>query len=223
MNSVSRSRRRRLSAAAIMGAIALTATACGGGGSGSGEGDSVVIGYTGPLSGGGAAYGENVKIGLEMAIADLNADGVEVDGEPVTLELKSLDDKYAPSTAASNAQRLADQDKAPVVVSPNAGAIKAIQQINSGRSNFLISAYTSDPAIVQADNPLTMMIPPNFESYATEFSETAMEHGATPAERSAETTASTMPPCPISRGPSRKPWPRSPTRSSSADHPNRPL
>lgn len=115
MNSVSRSRRRRLSAAAIMGAIALTATACGGGG-GSGEGDTVVIGYTGPLSGGGAAYGENVKIGLEMAIDDLNADGVEVDGNPVTLELKSLDDKYAPSTAASNAQRLADQDKAPVVV-----------------------------------------------------------------------------------------------------------
>lgn len=176
MNSVSRSRRRRLSAAAVLGAIALTATACGGGG-GSGEGDTVVIGYTGPLSGGGAAYGENVKIGLEMAIDDLNADGVEVDGNPVTLELKSLDDKYAPSTAASNAQRLADQDKAPVVVSPNAGAIKAIQQINSGRSNFLISAYTSDPAIVQADNPLTMMIPPNFESYAEEFSETAMEHG----------------------------------------------
>ena len=136
MNSVSQSRRRRLSAAAVLGAIALTATACGGGG-GSGEGDTVVIGYTGPLSGGGAAYGENVKIGLEMVIDDLNADGVEVDGNPVTLELKSLDDKYAPSTAASNAQRLADQDKAPVVVSPNAGAIKAIQQINSGRSNFL--------------------------------------------------------------------------------------
>src|SRR5699024_451731 len=122
--------------------------------------------------------------------------GVEVDGSPITLELKSLDDKYAPSTAASNAQRLADQDDAPVVVSPNAGAIKAIQQINDGRSNFLSSAYpsataigppgkplmlmtacTSDPAIVQSGNPLTMMIPPNFESYAAEFTETAMKHG----------------------------------------------
>jgi branched-chain amino acid transport system substrate-binding protein len=175
MHSVSRNRSRRLLAAAVVGAFALSLSACGGGGSG--EGDTVVIGYTGPLSGGGAAYGENVQIGLEMAIDDLNSDGVEVDGKPVTLELKALDDKYAPATAASNAQRLADQDKAPVVVSPNAGAIKAIQQINSGRSNFLISAYTSDPAIVQSDNPLTMMIPPNFESYADEFTETAMEHG----------------------------------------------
>lgn len=175
MHSVSRNRSRRLLAAAVVGAFALSLSACGGGGSG--EGDTVVIGYTGPLSGGGAAYGENVQVGLEMAIDDLNSDGVEVDGKPVTLELKALDDKYAPATAASNAQRLADQDKAPVVVSPNAGAIKAIQQINSGRSNFLISAYTSDPAIVQSDNPLTMMIPPNFESYADEFTETAMEHG----------------------------------------------
>ncbi|WP_181273310.1 ABC transporter substrate-binding protein [Brevibacterium oceani] len=176
MNSVPRTRSRRLLSSAAIGTLVFTIAACGGGGSGDG-GDTVVIGYTGPLSGGGAAYGENVKIGLEMAVDDLNDDGVEVDGKPVTLELKSLDDKYAPSTAASNAQRLADQDKAPVVVSPNAGAIKAIQQINSGRSNFLISAYTSDPAIVQSDNPLTMMIPPNFESYASEFTETGMKHG----------------------------------------------
>lgn len=175
MNSVPRTRSRRLLSSAAIGTLVFTIAACGGGGSG--DGDTVVIGYTGPLSGGGAAYGENVKIGLEMAVDDLNDDGVEVDGKPVTLELKSLDDKYAPSTAASNAQRLADQDKAPVVVSPNAGAIKAIQQINSGRSNFLISAYTSDPAIVQSDNPLTMMIPPNFESYASEFTETGMKHG----------------------------------------------
>lgn len=178
MNSVPRRVGRPILATAVMGVLALTATACGSsGGSDSGDAESVVIGYTGPLSGGGAAYGENVKVGLEMAVDDLNKDGLEVDGKKVTIELKSLDDKYAPSTAASNAQRLADQDKAPVVVSPNAGAIKAIQQINNGRSKFIISAYTSDPAIVQSDNPLTMMIPPNFESYAKPFTEQAMKHG----------------------------------------------
>jgi branched-chain amino acid transport system substrate-binding protein len=128
------------------------------------------------------------------------SDGVEVDGKPVTLELKALDDKYVPSTAASNAQRLADQDKAPVVVSPNAGAIKAMQQINSGRSNFLISAYTSDPAIVQSDNPLTMMIPPNFESYADEFTETGMRNTAGRSSHCWERRANTA-----SSGPSRSP------------------
>src|SRR5690625_4946931 len=116
MNSVPRNGSRKLLASAAIGTLALSMAACGG--EGSGDGDTVVIGYTGPLSGGGAAYGQNVQIGLEMAVDDLNADGVEVDGSPITLELKSLDDKYAPSTAASNAQRLADQDDAPVVVSP---------------------------------------------------------------------------------------------------------
>ena len=176
MISLPRRASRTVLAAAVVGTFALSLSACGDSGDSGGD-ESVVIGYTGPLSGGGAAYGENVKLGLEMAVEDLNKDGLKVDGKDVTIELKSLDDKYAPSTAASNAQRLADQDKAPVVFSPNAGAIKAIQQLNDGRSKFLIGAYTSDPAIVQSDNPLTMMIPPNFESYATEFTEQAMDNG----------------------------------------------
>lgn len=179
MNSIPRRASRPVLAAAVISTFALALGACGGGGGSgdSGGGDSVVIGYTGPLSGGGAAYGKNVQTGLQMAVDDLNEDGLEVDGKKVTIELKSLDDKYAPSTAASNAQRLADQDEAPVVVSPNAGAIKAIQQINDGRSKFMISAYTSDPAIMQADNALTMMIPPNFESYAKPYTEQGMKHG----------------------------------------------
>ncbi|GAA1842499.1 ABC transporter substrate-binding protein [Brevibacterium marinum] len=176
MISFSRRVSRPVLAAAVIGTFALTLGACGSSGDSGGD-DSVVIGYTGPLSGGGAAYGENVQTGLQMAVDDLNEDGLEVDGKKVTIELESLDDKYAPSTAASNAQRLADQDEAPVVVSPNAGAIKAIQQINNGRSKFLIAAYTSDPAIMQVDNPLTMMIPPNFESYAAPYTEQGMKHG----------------------------------------------
>src|SRR5699024_9750153 len=138
--------------------LALSMAACGG--EGSGDGDTVVIGYTGPLSGGGAAYGENVQIGLEIAVDDLNADGVEVDGSPITLELKSLDDKYAASTAASNAQRLSDHDHAPVFPPPNAGSLKAIHHTNDGRSNFLNPAYPPDPAIVQSGHPLTLTISP---------------------------------------------------------------
>ncbi len=168
--------RRALSLATIS-ALALGLTACGGGGSGSG-GDKIVVGYTGPLSGGGAAYGENVKLGLELAVDKLNDMGVEIDGKKATVELKSLDDKYVPSTAATNSQRLADQDKAAVVFSPNSGAIKAMQQVNDGRSKFLIGAYTSDPAIMRTGNKLTVMFPPNFESYADPFTKKLMEGGA---------------------------------------------
>ncbi|MCQ9384217.1 ABC transporter substrate-binding protein [Brevibacterium sp. 50QC2O2] len=160
-----------------MAALGLGLAACGGSGSGSGS-DTVVLGYTGPLSGGGASYGENVKIGLEMSVDKINEAGVKIDGKDVKIELKSLDDKYVPSTAATNSQRLADQDKAAVVFSPNAGAIKAMQQVNNGRSKFLIGGYTSDPEIVQHDNPLTIMIPPNFKSYAEPFTKKLMDEGA---------------------------------------------
>jgi len=40
---------------------------------------------------------------------------------------------------------------------------------NSGRTEFLIGAYTSDPAILDSGNPLTVMIPPNFNSYIQPF------------------------------------------------------
>lgn len=162
--------------AAVVSALALGLAACGGS-SGGGKGEDVVIGYTGPMSGGGAAYGENVKLGLDMAVAQLNKQGVKIDGKDVKVALKSLDDKYVPSTAATNAQRLADQDKAAVVFSPNAGAIKAMQQVNDGRSKFLIGAYTSDPAIMQSGNKLTAMFPPNFESYAKPFTKKLMGEG----------------------------------------------
>ena len=167
---------RRIVAGVSVIGLAAGLTACGGG-AGSG-GDTVVLGYTGPLSGGGAAYGENVKVGLEAAVEKVNEEGVEIDGKKVTIELKSLDDKYVPSTAATNAQRLADQDKASVVFSPNSGAIKALQQVNDGRSKFVIGAYTSDPAILATGNKLTLMIPPNFKSYAAPFTKKLMDGGA---------------------------------------------
>src|SRR5699024_12825711 len=99
MNSVPRNGSRKLLASAAIGTLPLSMAACGG--EGSGDGDTVVIGYTRPLRGGGAAYGENVQIGLEIAVDDLNADGVAVDGSHITLDLKSLDNNYAPSTAVT--------------------------------------------------------------------------------------------------------------------------
>ncbi|MCQ9368982.1 ABC transporter substrate-binding protein [Brevibacterium sp. 91QC2O2] len=152
-------------------------SACGGSPD-AGSGDNVVVGLTASLSGGAAAFGENIKTGLEMAVDKVNESGVEIDGKKVTVTLKALDDKYVPSTAATNAQRLADQDKAAVIFTPNAGAIKAMQQVNDGRSKFLISAYTSDPAIVQSGNRLTVMTPPNFASYAQAFAKKLRADGA---------------------------------------------
>lgn len=156
-------------------ASAIALTACGGEGDGS---ETIVIGYSGPLSGGAALYGENVQAGLEMAVEELNEQGVEIDGTEYSVELRSLDDEYSPATAATNAQRLVEQDGAPVVVIPHAGGINAAQEINTSRSEFLLAAYSSDPRITQQDNELTMMSTIPFTAYAQPYTQHYLDDGA---------------------------------------------
>ncbi len=153
------------------GGLVATLAACGGSGGGGGsDSGTITIGYSAGISGGAAEYGKNVQNGLQMAIDEVNAEGVEVDGTEYTVELESLDDQYQPGTTGTNAQRLVEQDDATVVFVPHAGGIKAAQELNSGgRTEFLIGAYSSDPEIVEGGNPLTVMIPPSFTSYIDPF------------------------------------------------------
>jgi branched-chain amino acid transport system substrate-binding protein len=163
--------------------MALAVTACGGsggsgdsGGSGSSDGGkTATIGYSGPLSGGAALYGQNALDGINMAVKDLNQNKIKIDGEPVTFKVESLDDQYLPDEAATNAQRLVQQNGAPVVFIPHSGGIFAAPEINDSRSEFLLGAYSSDPAILEQGNDLTMMIPPRFDNYMKPFAETTMK------------------------------------------------
>jgi branched-chain amino acid transport system substrate-binding protein len=133
--------------------------------------DEIVIGFTGPLSGGAALYGENTLSGLRMAAAEINeAGGFEVGGEMHTIDVKALDDRYSPSQAATNAKRLKDEDNAPVIFTPHSGGIFALQDFNE-EAGFLIGAYSSVPSITEKGNKLTLRIPPTFDGYVKAFSE----------------------------------------------------
>lgn len=164
-------RARRTFVLVASGSLVAALAACGGeGGAGGGaDSDTLVIGYSAGISGGAAEYGLNVQNGLKMAVDDLNAEGVEIDGKKYTIKLESLDDQYQPSTTGTNAQRLVQKEGAKVVFVPHAGGIKAAQELNTTRDKFLIGAYSSDPDILTAKNPLTVMIPPSFTSYIDPF------------------------------------------------------
>lgn len=141
---------------------------------------TVKIGFSGPLSGGAAVYGENIVSGLEMAVDELNADGgFEIDGESYKVDLKSLDDQYSPSETATNAKRLTrDKDLSAIFV-PHTGGIAALQDFNE-KDNFLLMAYSSTPSVTEKGNPLTIRIPPTFDGYVEVFTEYAMDkHGDT--------------------------------------------
>lgn len=141
---------------------------------GAAHAEEVNIGFTGPLSGGAALYGENTLEGLRMAAEEINANGgITVDGEEYTINIQSLDDKYSPSQAAVNGKRLVQQYNAPVIFTPHSGGTFALQAFNE-RDGFLIMSYTSVPAVTSKGNKLTVKIPPNFTDYIEPFSRITM-------------------------------------------------
>jgi branched-chain amino acid transport system substrate-binding protein len=133
----------------------------------------VKIGYSGPLSGGAALYGKNVLDGMQMAVGEINAQGLEVGGKKYKLEIVALDDKYNPSETAINAQRLVQESKTPAILVPHSGGIYALQTNNEAQK-YLLLAYSSTPQITARGNKLTLRIPPEFTSYVQPFIRHAM-------------------------------------------------
>ncbi|MCE7524702.1 ABC transporter substrate-binding protein [Alloalcanivorax xenomutans] len=144
-------------------------------GMGAANAAEVNIGFTGPLSGGAALYGENTLEGLRMAAEEINAaGGVKVGGESYEINIVSLDDKYSPSQAAVNGKRLVQQYKTPAVFTPHSGGTFALQAFNQ-RDGFIVMSYTSIPSVTEKGNKLTVKIPPSFTDYIEPFSKMAME------------------------------------------------
>lgn len=136
----------------------------------------VNIGFTGPLSGGAALYGENTLSGLRMAADEINAEGgIDLNGEKTTINMVSLDDRYSPAQAATNAKRLKQESNVPAVFTPHSGGTFALQDFNE-KDDFLVMSYTSVPAVTEKGNTLTLRIPPTFDGYVRMFTEYAQEH-----------------------------------------------
>ena len=159
---------KRFCRLACASAIALAA-------SGAQAAETVTIGFTGPLSGGAALYGQNTLEGLQMAAREINdKGGFKVGDDTYEINLVSLDDKYAPSQAAVNGKRLVQQYNAPVIFTPHSGGTFALQAFNE-RDDFLVMSYTSVPTVTEKGNELTVRIPPTFTGYMKPFTKIAME------------------------------------------------
>ena len=143
---------------------------------GSGEsGGEITIGYSGPLSGPAATYGEETLKGLEMAVKDINEEGgIEVDGKNYTFAVSTLDDKYLPNETAANAKRLVQEEDAKFIYSPHSGGIYAMQVFNE-MEDFVIMGYTSEPGVTDQGNTLNVRIPPRYDQYLEPFTDYEME------------------------------------------------
>lgn len=140
----------------------------------SGEG-TVNIGYTGPLSGPAAFYGERTLNGVKMAAEEINnAGGVEVNGKKYKLNVVPLDDKYLPNEAGANAKRLMQENRTPIIFTPHSGGVAAMQVFNQ-QDKFIIGAYTSEPKVTEGGNNLTVRIPPRYDGYLEPFTKYSMK------------------------------------------------
>ena len=78
----------------------------------SGDGDSIKIGANLELTGSVASYGTGILKGLELAIEEINKDGI--DGK--NLELIKDDNKSEEAEATNGALKLMNQDKVSTIV-----------------------------------------------------------------------------------------------------------
>jgi branched-chain amino acid transport system substrate-binding protein len=84
--------------------------------------DQVVkIGHVAPLSGAQAHYGKDNENGVRMAIEDLNAQKIKINGKTIKFEIQAEDDAADPKQGTAAAQKLCDAKVAGVVGHLNSG------------------------------------------------------------------------------------------------------
>ncbi len=139
--------------------------------------DEIIIGYSGPLSGGAAKFGFNIQWGLELAADEINTlGGATVGGKKYTVRVISVDDRFQAALTTNNAKRLVHKEGAKMVYNPNTGAIFALMAVNENEK-FIVGAYTTTQNVVTAGNKLLFKGPLPMQAYVHAFSEKAWAHG----------------------------------------------
>lgn len=109
------------------------------------EAITVKIGSASPLTGPQAHIGIDIRNGVQLAIEDLNAAGIEIGGKKAKFELVAEDDEANPTKATTVAQKLADAKVAAVVGHFNSGASIPASKIYSDAGIPQISPSSTNP------------------------------------------------------------------------------
>lgn len=122
---------------------------------------TVKIGSASPLTGPQAHIGIDIKNGVQLAIDDLNAAGVEIGGKKAKFELLAEDDEANPTKATTVAQKLTDAKVAAVVGHFNSGASIPASKIYSDAGIPQISPGSTNPKYTQQGFKTTFRVVAN--------------------------------------------------------------
>jgi branched-chain amino acid transport system substrate-binding protein len=131
----------KLTAAAAIAAIAGLASAQ--------DVQVVKIGHVAPVSGPQAAYGKDNENGARMAIDDLNAQGVVINGKKIKFELVAEDDAADPKQGAAAAQKLCDAKVAGVAGHLNSGTTIPASKIYNDCGIPMITPSATNPNLTK--------------------------------------------------------------------------
>jgi branched-chain amino acid transport system substrate-binding protein len=123
-------------------AVAALLVACG---KKDGASNVIKIGHVAPMSGASAHLGKDNELGAKMAIDELNAAGVTINGQKVTLELVSEDDGADPKQGTAVAQKLVDAKVAGVIGHLNSGTTIPASKIYSDAGIAQVSPSSTNP------------------------------------------------------------------------------
>ncbi|WP_345811451.1 branched-chain amino acid ABC transporter substrate-binding protein [Paraburkholderia sp. PREW-6R] len=113
------------------------------------EASIVKIGHAAPLTGGIAHLGKDNENGARLAVEEINAQGLTIDGHRIQLELDAQDDAADPKTGTAVAQKLVDDHVVGVVGHLNSGVSIPASKIYSDASIVQISPSSTNPAYTQ--------------------------------------------------------------------------
>ncbi|HVW52699.1 MAG TPA: branched-chain amino acid ABC transporter substrate-binding protein [Trinickia sp.] len=112
----------------------------------SAQADTIVkIGHVAPLTGGSAHQGKDNENGARLAIEEINAKGLVIGGQKVTLALDPQDDAGDPRQATQVAQKLVDDKVVAVVGHETSGTSIPASKIYSDAGIVQISPSATNP------------------------------------------------------------------------------
>src|SRR5471032_3241240 len=120
----------------------------------------VKIGHVAPLSGPLAHLGQDNENGARLAIEEISAQGLTIDGHAIHLELDTQDDAADPKKGIAAAQQLVADHVVAVVGHLNSGVSIPASKIYSDADVAQISGATTNPAFTQQGYKTTFRVVP---------------------------------------------------------------
>jgi branched-chain amino acid transport system substrate-binding protein len=113
----------------------------------------VKIGVAGPLTGSQAASGKDNERGAKLAIDDLNARHMVLNGQPLKFELQSADDQSDPKVGVTVAQKMVDSGVLAVIGHWNSGVTIPASKIYNDAKVIMITPAASNPTLTAPGYP----------------------------------------------------------------------